>query len=416
MKRFLFLICCALFSAPSMAGLNCDITATYRNSLSVPPTPVDASSFASLIINQLTGDKFTELVVLAEGTNGNNTTSVELAIDTVSHLIAATTVLINGQSLARLIPSQPPIVFSFEQQQPIMAFSGSGSLYAISLGGVESYRLAEGICTLSDSLVITSAVARTIAHPVSFSASGFAAESFGDPNVTRGRVEASVSGSIGGAAASAGQFEIESVSVIPEMGSATGSAMPLIQLNPGPNSIPYSITTTFRVIADAKCAGLFCSLTGSSTAGLTIPDGLTRNSGAPQGIRIGPFTDESGGPLPDDVSIVSETSGIIYADPGGAVADTDQDGIADTFDNCLGIENSAQRDTDEDGFGNRCDADLNNDCQINFLDLAAIKDVFFSTDPDADFDGNAAVDFLDLAIMKQSFFTAPGPSSLAACL
>ncbi len=93
--------------------------------------------------------------------------------------------------------------------------------------------------------------------------------------------------------------------------------------------------------------------------------------------------------------------------------DLDGDGIDDSLDNCLNIANLQQRDSDFDGIGNVCDADLNNDCAINFLDLAMMTSVFFGFDPDADLNGDGNVNFLDLSIMTTSFFGAPGPSGLA---
>lgn len=101
-------------------------------------------------------------------------------------------------------------------------------------------------------------------------------------------------------------------------------------------------------------------------------------------------------------------NGDVFAEP-----DTDGDGVADNEDNCLGQPNPDQRDSNGDGFGNRCDADLNNDCSVNFLDLAQMKSVIFSADPDADFDGDGTVNFVDLALMKSGFFMPPGPSGVA---
>jgi len=93
--------------------------------------------------------------------------------------------------------------------------------------------------------------------------------------------------------------------------------------------------------------------------------------------------------------------------------DSDNDGILDDTDNCTDIANVAQRDTDADGIGNSCDADLDNNCAINFLDLGILKSVFFGADPDADFNGDGAVNFLDLGIMKAAFFGPPGPSAVS---
>ncbi len=95
--------------------------------------------------------------------------------------------------------------------------------------------------------------------------------------------------------------------------------------------------------------------------------------------------------------------------------DTDGDGVTDDVDNCTLVPNADQRDTDGDGIGNICDADLNNDCVVNFLDLGIMKSVFFTADPDADLDGDGVVNFIDLGIMKSGFFGPPGPSATGAC-
>ena len=92
-------------------------------------------------------------------------------------------------------------------------------------------------------------------------------------------------------------------------------------------------------------------------------------------------------------------------------SDTDGDGIADGIDNCTLVANADQRDTNGDGFGNACDADLNNDGVVNFLDLGLLRLAFFSDDADSDFNGDGAVNFIDLGIMREAFFGPPGPSA-----
>jgi hypothetical protein len=101
---------------------------------------------------------------------------------------------------------------------------------------------------------------------------------------------------------------------------------------------------------------------------------------------------------------------LVYGRP--ASVDQDGDGVADDEDNCSALANADQRDTDADGFGNVCDADLNNDCTVNFTDLGELKVLFFTSDPDADFNGDGAVNFTDLRIMKAGFFLPPGPSGV----
>lgn len=105
--------------------------------------------------------------------------------------------------------------------------------------------------------------------------------------------------------------------------------------------------------------------------------------------------------------------------------DSDFDGIPNIADNCLATANGpgdtavagpAQNDTDLDGFGNPCDADLNNDCIVNSLDLGIFKTQFFATGPNsADFNGDGVVNAIDLGTLRSLFFTSPGPSGTAVC-
>jgi hypothetical protein len=93
--------------------------------------------------------------------------------------------------------------------------------------------------------------------------------------------------------------------------------------------------------------------------------------------------------------------------------DGDGDGVADDADNCTLVANADQRDTDNDGFGNACDADLNNDGAVNFVDLGLMKSVFFTNNANADLNGDGAVNFVDLGLLRARFFAAPGPSGVA---
>jgi len=105
--------------------------------------------------------------------------------------------------------------------------------------------------------------------------------------------------------------------------------------------------------------------------------------------------------------------------------DTDGDSVPDQIDNCLLMANGpfdgatagpSQNDTDADGFGNRCDADLNDDCVVNFQDLGALRLSFFAQGlRDEDFNGDGVVNAIDLGILRAAFFMPPGPSALSTC-
>jgi hypothetical protein len=116
------------------------------------------------------------------------------------------------------------------------------------------------------------------------------------------------------------------------------------------------------------------------------------------------WTDNRGGP--------PNRKNVIAAELTNAAQDADADGVVDSADNCTLVSNADQRDTDGDGFGNICDADLNNNCVVNSVDLGMMKSVFFTNDADADLNGDGAVNFGDLALLKTAFFLPPGPSGV----
>lgn len=110
-----------------------------------------------------------------------------------------------------------------------------------------------------------------------------------------------------------------------------------------------------------------------------------------------------------DVTYVYEEFGAISG------FDSDFDGIDNPSDSCRFIPNPDQIDSDGDGIGNTCDADLNNDCVVNFIDFGIWSERFLSSDADADFNGDGAVNFLDLSILTNSFLMEPGPSGYTNC-
>ena len=65
-------------------------------------------------------------------------------------------------------------------------------------------------------------------------------------------------------------------------------------------------------------------------------------------------------------------AGIMRASSGGDNG-TDVRCPPDNADNCLEVANADKSDRDDDGFGNICDADLNNSCNVDSVDLGLMR-------------------------------------------
>lgn len=121
------------------------------------------------------------------------------------------------------------------------------------------------------------------------------------------------------------------------------------------------------------------------------------------------------------ITYIYDVRGNIISKTTVGLPDSDGDGISDALDNCTILANPGQQDSDGDNIGNACDADIAptpNDCFINFLDLNAFKDAFFSNpasmdwNADADLNSDDTINFLDLFLVQDVFFGLPGPSGL----
>ncbi|MEM7082511.1 MAG: DUF4215 domain-containing protein [Pseudomonadota bacterium] len=112
-----------------------------------------------------------------------------------------------------------------------------------------------------------------------------------------------------------------------------------------------------------------------------------------------------------------DNAGLRGEDCALAPVDTDGDGVFDSTDNCTNVSNPGQEDTNGDGIGNRCDADINNDCIVNFVDISQFGPKFNSADgdpaydPDFDIDSSGAINFVDYITYTSNFGMAPGPSA-----
>jgi hypothetical protein len=101
----------------------------------------------------------------------------------------------------------------------------------------------------------------------------------------------------------------------------------------------------------------------------------------------------------------------------GSCQDTENDQTDDGRDNCINVKNTSQIDTDHDGYGNRCDADLNNNGVTNTQDYLLFRQRLgqLSTPPTyniADLNGNGSVNAQDYLIFRSLLGSPPGPSAL----
>lgn len=112
-----------------------------------------------------------------------------------------------------------------------------------------------------------------------------------------------------------------------------------------------------------------------------------------------------------------DNAGLRGEDCALAPVDSDGDGVFDSTDNCTNAINPMQEDSNGDGIGSACDADFNNDCIVNFIDLVQFAPRFNTADgdplydPDFDLDSSGSINFIDFLVFPASFGLAPGPSA-----
>ncbi|MDH5255952.1 MAG: dockerin type I domain-containing protein, partial [Gammaproteobacteria bacterium] len=97
--------------------------------------------------------------------------------------------------------------------------------------------------------------------------------------------------------------------------------------------------------------------------------------------------------------------------------DTDADRAPNELDNCTLVSNASQCDSDGDGFGNRCDADLNNNGATNAQDATLFRAQLGqpSVAPAynaADLNCNGFVNAQDSTLFRSLLGNPPGPSGL----
>ena len=115
-------------------------------------------------------------------------------------------------------------------------------------------------------------------------------------------------------------------------------------------------------------------------------------------------------------------AGDAWAGPATAEADSDADGVNNSFDNCRVLANPSQADTDHDGCGNACQPAISCDLagDMNYVvgagDQAIIGMNFGMTVAPGtlgDCDGNGVVGASDLAALGSEFLNMVGPSGIS---
>jgi hypothetical protein len=234
--------------------------------------------------------------------------------------------------------------------------SGSFDLYVFAIGpsagGCAHFvRRANTAISWQDTIIISSPIATTIALPVGIEGNIVASESFGDAGATYARGTLSLSGSVGGASVGPESVTVESVSIIPSQGSISEALSIPVAVQPGVNVLDVDVTGQVDAEVSAKSTGFLCGLSGAATVGVILPGS----------IWIGSFTGENGAPLPNGISIRSDTTGLPYAP---LVGDLDGDWIVSITDFLLLM--AAWGPCADCG---NCPADLNADCTVGINDF-----------------------------------------------
>ena len=99
--------------------------------------------------------------------------------------------------------------------------------------------------------------------------------------------------------------------------------------------------------------------------------------------------------------------------------DSDLDTILESQDNCRSIANTNQIDTNHDGYGNRCDADYNDNGGVDASDFTLFRNAYLTAlgdpgyDEDIDADSDGVIGSKDFSVFRNLFLKPPGPSGLA---
>ena len=236
------------------------------------------------------------------GAGSNNSLDADFDFDVIAATGDLLELLEDNFETPSGVPGSFECTLSFHET--LAHASGSANTYAFHAGGGGPVgQRVWGTIRFCDTVEIQADQSATVELPVHVGASAFAAESFGDPDATYGRARVCLSGSVGGQAVSGGCVQVESESVIPNEASIDQGQVFSLPIAPGTQNVVVDLTAEVESKSQAKGTGLFGTISGAATAGISMPGS----------VRLGNFTGPGGGPLPTGVRIRSLSSGITYA-------------------------------------------------------------------------------------------------------
>jgi hypothetical protein len=186
---------------------------------------------------------------------------------------------------------------------------------------------------------------------------------------------------------------------------ATAAALLVLALLPQEMGAEDLTSVSYRLRGGTLSGGGEVALRSTAPVPSIGSGGVTIGQPGPIGIGTGP------------TSGITLHAGFWPIVAGGAgVLDSDGDGIADSSDNCIDVQNGGQLDTDGDDYGNACDCDFDqsltcsiDDFNVYLPDFASATDSGVGTD----MDGSGAVGIADFNLFLPGFAAGePGPSGL----
>ena len=139
---------------------------------------------------------------------------------------------------------------------------------------------------------------------------------------------------------------------------ATAAALLVLALLPHGLSAEDLTSTSYRLRGGTLSGGGEVDLQSTAPGSLIGSAGVTIGQPGPIGISTNP------------TSGITLHAGFWPIVAGGAgVLDSDGDGVADSSDNCIDVQNSGQLDTDGDDHGNACDCDFDQTLTCGIADF-----------------------------------------------